>query len=467
MSNDVGNEALSGILPVLKKERKYSFIDTLLITSGYGIATWCYAQGALMAEGLSFTQLLLSIFAPNIIVLAICCLFTVFSAKTGIDYWVWLKTLFGSSGFKILCIMVIIMQVPWFAINANIFASSAANMLAAFGISTPTLVAKLYSLILVALGGFIAIGGAGIMKWSGRIAVGALLAIAVTVVIIAIRAVPQGSSLVQFAPEQVSLRKYMLSTEACLGFAASWTTSLTVIPRISKTQKGGYWGTFISLAVIAPLFVLIGGILAIVMHLNTGVYESDIAKILVTLGGSGLSLLTLVLVFFANIGTAGVGTYSYGIVAKAAFPKLPFKIAIGFFCLLTAVLAMTEKVTAYFATYLSYSAFLYLAIMGLFLADFFIVRKQKISLRGIYGLDKTKPYRYTGGFNLVGFVCLIASIAAGRLVYDPISGNVLIPVIFDKITASFFVFLLSFVLYTAVNQIPAIKRYSLRDKKSC
>ncbi|MDR0813858.1 MAG: cytosine permease [Oscillospiraceae bacterium] len=461
MSKTNENDASLGILPVLRHEKKYNFVDTLLVTSSYGIATWCYAQGAFMAEGLSFWQLLLSIFAPGIAVLAICCLLVVYSVKTGIDYWVWLKTLFGETGFKVICVLVVVMQVPWFAINANIFASSATNMLGAFGIPTPALFSKVYSLIPIALGGFIAVGGAAVMKWSSRVMVGALLLVAAILFVVAIRAVSV-DSIINFAPETVSTRKYMLSTEACLGFVASWTTSLTVLPRLCKTQKGGYWGTFLSIGVVAPLFILLGGVLAIVMFLKTGVFESDIAKILVTLGGSGLSLLTLVIVFFANIGTAGVGTYSYGIVAKSAFPKLSFKMAILLHCVLTAVLAMTDTITAYFATYLSYSAYLYLAIMGLFFADFFIIRKQKISLRGIYGLDPNKPYRYTGGFNIVGFVCLVASFAAGSLIYAPMTANVLSP-IFDYTTASFFVFVLSFVLYVLVNQIPAIKKYTLRE----
>jgi NCS1 family nucleobase:cation symporter-1 len=460
---EANNEAVFGILPVLKNERKYGFWDTLLITIGYGIATWCYAQGATMVEGLSFKQLLFSIFAPNIVVLAICCLLAVVATRYGVDYWVWLKTVFGHTGFKIVCVAVIVMQMPWFAINANMFAASADSLLLAAGVHSPPILAKIVCLVPIILGGLIAVGGVGAMKWSSRIMVGALVLVGIAVTALAFSSVPL-REILTFTPENPSLRTYMLRTEACLGFAASWTTSIAVIPRICKTERGAYHGTFIALALIVPLFVLLGGILAIVVFLHTGVYESDITKLVLEIGGSKFALLPLVLVFFANIGTAGVGTYTYAIVAKSSFPRLKFQYAVLFVCLITAFMAVSEKVTEYFVTYLSYSAYFYLSIMGVLLIDVFWVRRQKFSLPGLYGIDKTQPYRYSGGFNLIGFGCLILGITAGLCVFDPMTGTVLSP-IFDYTTASFLTFLAAGAAYFVLANLPPVRAYLRRDQQ--
>jgi NCS1 family nucleobase:cation symporter-1 len=198
------------------------------------------------------------------------------------------------------------------------------------------------------------------------------------------------------------------------------------------------------------------------MNITTGSFESDITTIISALGGTGLSLFTFVLVFFANIGTAGVGTYSYCIVAKSSFHKLKFSWAVIGLCAIMAVLAVSEKVTEYFVTYLSYSAFLYLSIMGVLLADVFIVRRQRFNLRALYGLDGSNPYRYTGGFNVLGFLCVAAGIATGCAIYNPMTGEVLNS-IFDYTTASFPAFVVSGAAYALLSFIPRVGAYLRRD----
>ena len=43
VNKEIENEVYCGTLPVLPKERKYGFMDALLVLSGYCIATW-YSQ---------------------------------------------------------------------------------------------------------------------------------------------------------------------------------------------------------------------------------------------------------------------------------------------------------------------------------------------------------------------------------------------------------------------------------------
>ena len=61
-SDYIAQETVTGVVPMLKKDRQYSFLDLFLSTSGFAIATWCYAQGAYVAQYLGFKQMLINIF---------------------------------------------------------------------------------------------------------------------------------------------------------------------------------------------------------------------------------------------------------------------------------------------------------------------------------------------------------------------------------------------------------------------
>ena len=63
MNDYIQQETITGIVPMTNKDRQYSFWDLFLSTSGFAIATWCYTQGAYVAQYLTFNQMLINILA--------------------------------------------------------------------------------------------------------------------------------------------------------------------------------------------------------------------------------------------------------------------------------------------------------------------------------------------------------------------------------------------------------------------
>jgi hypothetical protein len=49
----IRQETVTGTVPMLARDRQYSFWDLFLATSGFSIATWCYTQGAYVAQSLA------------------------------------------------------------------------------------------------------------------------------------------------------------------------------------------------------------------------------------------------------------------------------------------------------------------------------------------------------------------------------------------------------------------------------
>ena len=95
MNDYIQQETITGIVPMTNKDRQYSFWDLFLSTSGFAIATWCYTQGAYVAQYLTFNQMLINIFSFNIIWVFIECLPILFAVKYGIDLWIWLRAVLG------------------------------------------------------------------------------------------------------------------------------------------------------------------------------------------------------------------------------------------------------------------------------------------------------------------------------------------------------------------------------------
>ena len=61
MNDYIQQETITGVVPMTNGDRQYSFWDLFLSTSGFAIATWCYTQGAYVAQYLTFNQMLINI----------------------------------------------------------------------------------------------------------------------------------------------------------------------------------------------------------------------------------------------------------------------------------------------------------------------------------------------------------------------------------------------------------------------
>ena len=467
MAEYVKQETIFGLVPVKKSERTYGFWDLLLVTAGFGIATWCYSQGALTASYLDFWQSLVVTFAVGGIFLIVECLPVLFAVRYGIDLWVYLRAVLGDNGVKVFATAVILGNWFWYAVAANMFGSSIAQICAGFGVTVPDGAANLIAVISVVGGSLIAIAGPSAIKWTSRIMVTALIAIGVIVFVLCFSIVPFDQILAYkpdlSAVDGNALEAYAFAAEGMVSFSFSWSTQAIVLPRLAKTERGGYWGTFCGYAVVAPFFCFIGAVMAIVMFVTTGEYVSDPTVMLATLGPQ-VALLSLMLVAFANIGTQGVGSYVNDLVLKAAWPKVDYRVLVLLSCAYVSVLTVTGEVTANFGQFISIAAYIQGPIIGIMFVDYMVLRKRRFSLKALYHQDGHDAYDYKGGFNWVGIGVILVTLATAVLfVYNPVTGSVQSPVFFF-LTGSGFTAIMGGALYYALTRIPIIRNYVLRDR---
>ncbi len=463
----IRQETVTGTVPMLAGERQYSFWDLFLATSGFSIATWCYTQGAYVAQYLSFTQMLINIFCFNIVWILIECIPVFFATRYGIDLWVWLRSVLGKKGVAIFATVISLANFGWYAVDSQLFASSMINLFGGFGVHLDPVIWKpVLGVLCVILGTLIALGGPDVIKWVNKFLVTALLIVGGVVVIICFTTVPV-SDMLKVQPDTSlygsALGRFMLSAEGNVAFAFSWSTQALVMPRLAKSERSGYWATAGAYGIVAPFFVAAGGVMAIAMFVRAGYYESDPTVMLSTLAGPGFALLSLLMVAFANIGTQGTGSYVNCMIIKSGFPKVSYKLLVILTAIYVAALTVWGWVMDNFGSFISMAAQIQGPIIGMTVVDYLIVKKRKISLKSLYNIDGHKAYEFTNGFNLVGLGCMLIAFVTNLLfVYDPLTATIKSP-IFMVLTGSGYTAVCGGLLYWLASLTP-LRRYMLRDR---
>jgi len=210
-------------------------------------------------------------------------------------------------------------------------------------------------------------------------------------------------------------------------------------------------------------FVVIGAVMAIAMEYVTGEFVDDPTLMLATLSVPAVALCSLLLVGFANVGTQAVGSYIYAVMIKSSFHKASYKVLLAILACYVGGLCIWGKIIDYFGSFLTIGACIYAPLAALLFVDFFIVRRQKISLRAAYGLKGHDAYKYTKGFNCVGLICVLAGVFISLAVYNPLSGEIHCEPLF-YLTPTGCGFIGTGLLYWFLNQIPTVKAYTLKDR---
>lgn len=464
-NEEIEKEAYLGILPIKAKERTYGFVDALLVLSGYCIATWSYTQGSYLATLVGFKQLLIGAFFGAILMLMIYQLPVILSVRYGIDIWIWLRSVFGTKGVKLMTIIIILINFPWYAVCCDLFASSMNSLAALFGIEFPTGSHLVLALLCVLVGSIMAYKGIKTITWTTRILVPALLLVGVIVVIVGFSAVPV-EVIWDYTPKDTgysdSIIPYVLSIEANFAFVITLVGGMAEVPRLCKSEKGGYYAGVLGQGLAGSFFVVVGAVMAIAMEHVTGQMIDDPTVMMATLSVPALGLTSLLLVAFANIGTQAVGSYIYGVMLKSTFKKADYRVLVVVLGVYVGALCVWGKIIEYFGTFLTISACIYAPLAALLFVDFFFVRKQKLDFYSAYEIKGHNRYYYTKGFNVVGVLCLVAGVAISLLIYNPVTGEIHNDFFFH-FTPTGCSLVGTGLLYYLVCKIPGVRRYVRKD----
>ncbi|OUO87242.1 hypothetical protein B5F41_13490 [Gordonibacter sp. An232A] len=218
------------------------------------------------------------------------------------------------------------------------------------------------------------------------------------------------------APFEDEWMNFLIAFELSMGAGFSWWPNMGGVAKLCKTTRAAFWPNVIGLVFAATLGTVMGVAAALLIG------DSDPTAWMIPMGGLALGTVALVLVIGADITACSVMLYNLGIGVKQvkSFVKLSWGKVTGLITIIAFIgMIWAEPLYARFYIILGISSMTCAPIAMMHLVDYYIFRKQHISLRDAYNNSSSSKYYFWGGFNWVAIGVFVASIVLYLLIFDP------------------------------------------------
>jgi NCS1 family nucleobase:cation symporter-1 len=228
------------------------------------------------------------------------------------------------------------------------------------------------------------------------------------------------------------LWNYTTGVELGISSTLSWWPYVGAMIRMAPDARRAVLPVMLGMGAPVPLLSLIG--LAGVLVLKS----SDPAQWLRTVGGTRYAILALVFVGAANFGTATAGIYSSAIGLRnfASMERMPWAVLLLVTIAPVALVGMLipELFFAKFGTFLAFLGVGFAPLCGIQIADYFVLRRRRVSIRGIYTPGDHGPYAYLHGFNPCALIALVVGCGIYMALLNPLTFDSRGP--YEYVTAS-------------------------------
>ena len=438
-------------------------IAALWIGMSVVITTYTLASG-LMQQGMNWWQAMLTILLGNSIVLIPMVLNAHAGTKYGISFPVLCRASFGVRGANIPAILRAIVACGWFGIQTWIGGMALDALLTAASSSWANISGHLW----ISFAAFwllqvwlILKGTEGIKhleSWSAPLllAGGALLMVWAAVRgggignVLAQSQRLQGNSSVDF------WKIFPAGLTAAVGYWATLSLNIPDFTRYARSQRSQMLGQALGLPTTMTAFAFIGVFVTAATMVVFGEAIWDPIALIARIGSVPVIIFGAIIVLLAQLTT----NMAANVVSPSNdFSNLaPKKISYVMGGLITAVLGILimpwklyADAAAYIFTWLIGYSSLMGALGGILIADYFILRRQQLSLPDLFKLQGR--YTYSHGYNMRAIIALVLAVIPvipGFIHAATTPGGVVAnPEFFDHLyTYAWFVtFSLSFALY--------------------
>jgi NCS1 family nucleobase:cation symporter-1 len=455
------------LAPTALSRRTWStyHIAALWIGMSVVITTYTLASG-LMEQGMTWAQALVTILLGNVIVLVPMVLNAHAGTKYGVSFPVLCRASFGVKGANVPAVLRAIVACGWFGIQTWIgglalhalivaLAPSFAHVRSGQGIAFMAF--WLLQVVIILRG----TEGIKVLEaWSAPL----LLAGGAALLVWAVRS---GGGLGHVLAESSKLRKgtgtpfwslFPAALTANVGYWATLSLNIPDFTRYAKSQRSQMTGQALGLPTTMTAFAFIGVAVTSATIVVFGKAVWDPIQLVTMIGTPAVIVFGALVVLAAQITT----NMAANVVSPANdFSNLaPKKISYVTGGLITAVIGIAmmpwklySDAAAYIFTWLIGYSSLMGALGGILIADYWVLRRQKLNLRDLFELRG--EYTYSNGTNWRAVAALVLSIlpvVPGFIrAATTAGGQVAHPGILDMLyTYAWFVtFILSFVLYLA------------------
>ncbi len=457
-NTNLNAEAQFDVLPVLGRDRIYSFGKYTYVIVGFALATWCFMIGGSLSAFVGFKTAIIASVSGNLIAVLIMIAATVVpAARQGIDNYTIAGSFLGHNGTKALMVLLAVLQACWVIVFSFMVSKS---VLAIYAGITGNVVESRVVLTAIGLAAaltvwFITVKGPKLFDKLNMIF--APMIIILMVIMIFVIGRDFGFDVLMKAdpitPLDNKWLNFLIAFELSLGAGFSWWPNMGGLARLCKTERAAFWPNIIGLVFGATLGTSVGVAAALLIG------STDPTTWMIPIGGPVIGIIALIAVGMANLTAVAIVSYNIclGFKQWKVFSKMSWVKVTGLFmCIVFIGMFFAVELYNNFYIILGLACTVYSPIIAMQLIDFYVFRKQKLDLRSLYNKTGDSDYVFWKGFNWVAVFVFLSGAVVYYLIMDPVS--LTFSSVFPYVTATGGATIYSLALYYVLGRTVLLKR---------
>ncbi|MDC7707623.1 cytosine permease [Vogesella indigofera] len=415
-----------GDTPLLPRERIWGFWEFTYANSALAIATWAFLIGGATALFVGPKEGIAAIIIGNILGVMLVALPTCLpSGRYGLEQFTFLRSVFGANGSRLVYVLaVVFLTMGWLAVLGMMFGRSVDGLIALVeshpAVPTGPLALALAFFSIVLTGWVVAKGPTSI-KFFNMIVAPALVALMLGMLwmIFQKHGFAELMAMPGLEPPTDSKHlNFMIAVEVNMAAGFSWWPYLGNLARLSKNERTSFWPNVVGIFGAASLGEIVGLLGAASMG------NSDPTIWMTTVGGMVVGVIALGFIAFANV-TSMINILYTSIVglrqiAWDSLRAMKWELLVVLFCVIpAAIVIFTPGIYDGFFIFLVWTSALNSALSGIGIADYFLLRRQRVSLRSVFAAEDSSPFRFWHGFNPVALLALLAGFLVYVVIFNP------------------------------------------------
>lgn len=353
------------------EEETVNGIHVALVLIGIAITIPAFLTGSQLGLAMGLSRVALAISVGSAVLCVIGCLAATIAAQSRLTTYMIIQFSFGSTGAKLVNLVISITIFGWFTVTASFFGESLQQAIKDIWAVDGGVLGNLNVLIVV--GSLLVI----ITTIYGFRAIDKLAQLAVPLLFVAlIWLVYLALKDATFASLQSYSSDAMSTGQGITAVIGGFIVGAVILPdycRYVRNTGHGLFAAILHFGIAYPLILLMLAVVAI----HSG--EKNFINIMT---GMGLGVIGLLVLVFATWTTNTGNLYSNSLVLKTIFTRVPqwlIVIVAGALGTLLAVIGITH----YFIGFLIFLGISIPPIAGIYIADYFFVHKRNYEIRNL------------------------------------------------------------------------------------
>jgi NCS1 family nucleobase:cation symporter-1 len=411
-------------MPVLLAEREYGSAGAHATCFAYAVATWCFLTGSFAAQLVGAVDGMACLVFGSVLGAFLAAMpLSLGCQRYGLEQVDFCKPAFGQRGALVVLVFYLINMLGWSGLILVMFGNGVRNLAEAMGLAPGGWIVGAGAALGLLLSFVIVTRGVRLLNVSnGFISPGlALLILLMFWLLLRDHGWQEINAAQPLDPHPSRLVNYLICVELGIANGFSWWGGIGFLARNTRTRRNSVYPQILQLGAANGVVCTIALFSALVMQ------SDDPTEWMVPIGGVFLGVVALAFVAIANISSVAVSLFASGLALRHV-PVLRTR-AWRHVMLLTLVpclpfVVWPQQLYDLGAAFLAYNGTMYAPISGILFVDFFVLRRQRLSLRGIFDGSPANPYHYWRGYHRPALVSVLLGQVTYLLLYDPITGDI-------------------------------------------